>query len=99
MVIELKNHFSLLFTAPEIFTGEGYSHAVDWYALGVLVYRMMTINKTETEDQVSLHTKSCTSCVRPLHLTTYTSQVVIRKLHCVASGTKMTLTTTCFRSP
>lgn len=58
MVIELKHKIPSFFLvpAPEIFTGEGYSHAVDWYALGVLAYRMMTINTTTTkatgDDQV-----------------------------------------------
>lgn len=57
MVIELKHKIPSFFLvpAPEIFTGEGYSHAVDWYALGVLAYRMMTINTTTKatgDDQV-----------------------------------------------
>ncbi|CRL04271.1 CLUMA_CG017369, isoform A [Clunio marinus] len=39
--------------APEIFAGEGYSHAVDWYALGVLASKMMCNhqqNGRESED-------------------------------------------------
>jgi protein kinase A len=27
--------------APEIFTNKGYCHAVDWYALGILIYELM----------------------------------------------------------
>jgi serine/threonine protein kinase len=36
---------SLSIPAPEIFAGEGYSHAVDWYALGVLASRMMNFHQ------------------------------------------------------
>jgi serine/threonine protein kinase len=60
----LKKIIFFLFTAPEIFTGEGYSHAVDWFALGILIYRMMTINNNNTtttfhddDDQVSLSSR------------------------------------------
>jgi len=39
-------------TAPEIATGDGYSHAVDWYALGVLAERMMLMS-SDVRSQVS----------------------------------------------
>ncbi|XP_070506281.1 serine/threonine-protein kinase S6KL [Chironomus tepperi] len=31
--------------APEIFTGNGYDHAVDWYSLGILAMRMFNNNQ------------------------------------------------------
>ena len=29
------------YIAPEIITNQGYSHSVDWYALGIMVYEMI----------------------------------------------------------
>lgn len=37
-----KSHFFLSISAPEILEGKGYSHAVDWWSLGVLVHLMLT---------------------------------------------------------
>ena len=37
--------FSCFIAAPEIFAGDGYSHAVDWFALGVLASKMMCIDQ------------------------------------------------------
>lgn len=29
------------YIAPEIITNQGYSHSVDWYALGIMIYELM----------------------------------------------------------
>lgn len=37
--------FFLIVSAPEIFAGNGYDHAVDWYSLGILAMRMINNNQ------------------------------------------------------
>lgn len=35
-------NFKFIFTAPEIFSLNGYGHAVDWWALGTLTVYLLT---------------------------------------------------------
>lgn len=73
------------YLAPEIIRGESYSHHVDWWALGILMYEMLAgfppFYDEEEDNPVAIYTKILAGQVRfPSGMELYAKDVIKRLL-------------------